>query len=64
MEFLDYHGCALQNNDVCRLREEGGYVRISQTPEGKFFYVEIEDASNIWQLSETSSQNLELIYRH
>lgn len=64
MEFLDYHGDILKDNDVCRLRVEGGYVRVSRTPEGKFFYTEIEDNASMYTLTESNSTNLELIYRH
>lgn len=61
---LDYHGEALQRNDVCRLREEGGYVRVAVTNEGKYFYIEIEDEANLHFLNNSNSTNLELIYRH
>lgn len=61
---LDYHGEALQCKDVCRLREDGSYVRINVTNEGKFYYIDIEDESNLHSLSSLNSTNLELIYRH
>jgi len=64
MEILDYHGEALQRNDVCRLREDGGYVRVDITNEGKFYYVEIEDEASLYSLNSLNSANLELIYRH
>ena len=64
MVLTDYHGEELQDNDICRLREEGGYVRVSKTPQGKFFYVDIEDECDIRSLSMLNCENLELVYRH
>lgn len=64
MVLEDCHGNELMDNDICRLKEEGGYVRISKTPEGKFFYVDIEDELDIYTVNLSNCERLEIIYRH